>query len=105
MATARLKKGDTVVVLSGKDKGREGKILRVYTGDSKILLEGINMRKRHQRPKRGGEKGSIVQIPAPLPSSKAMLLCPSCGKPARIGFKLSSEGKKMRVCKKCKAEF
>ncbi len=105
MNATRIKKGDTVVIISGKDKGREGKILTVYPKEARILVEGINMRKRHRRPRRAGEKGSIIQVATPLASAKAMPKCSNCGKPTRVGFKFLESGTKSRVCKKCKVEF
>lgn len=101
----RVRKGDNVKIISGKDKGRDGKVLKVYPKDNLVLIEGLNLRKRHQRPRRAGEKGSIVQIPTPLDSSKVMPQCPHCQKATRISVKLDGEGNKKRVCKKCHHEF
>jgi len=98
---ARLKKGDLVVVISGKDKGREGKILRMDKKEERVLVEGINIKKMHRRPRKAGEKGSIIQAPAPLNASNVMPKCPNCGKGARIGVKVLAEGGKARICRKC----
>ncbi|MBI4059443.1 50S ribosomal protein L24 [Candidatus Giovannonibacteria bacterium] len=103
--TGRIKKGDQVFVISGKDRGRTGKILKVYSKDGRILVEGLNLRKRHKRARRSGEKGSIVEHPAPLAASKVMPKCPHCGKAARVGFNTSASGLKSRFCRKCKGEF
>jgi large subunit ribosomal protein L24 len=101
----RIKKGDTVVILSGKDKGNSGKILKVYPKNDLVLVEGLNLRKRHRRPRKAGEKGSIVQMATPMAQSKLMPKCPSCGKAARIGTHVTEAGERKRVCKKCKFEF
>lgn len=102
---ARIKKGDSIVILSGKDKGKGGKVLRVYPKDELLLVEGVNLKKRHRRPRKAGEKGSIVQMPAPLPVSKVMIKCPNCQKPTRIKLKITDSGEKKRSCKKCRVEF
>ena len=100
----RIKKGDTVKMLSGKDAGKTGKILRVDPKSRKVSVEGLNIRTKHTRPKRQGEKGQRIQFPAFVSQSKVMVVCPSCGKASRIG--VLKEGKKnMRQCKKCKATF
>lgn len=100
----KVKKGDTVLIISGKDKGRTGKILRAFPKDLKILVEGINIKKKHVRPKREGEKGQVVQVPSPMNMSNVKIICPKCGKASRVGYKLE-KGKKFRVCKKCKQEI
>ena len=97
----KLKKGDNVLITAGKDKGRTGKITRAFPKDLKILVEGINLKKKHVRPKREGEKGQIVAIPAPLDISNIKVICPKCGKATRIGYRTEGENKN-RVCKKCK---
>ncbi len=103
--SGRIKKSDTVVINSGKDRGREAKVLKVYPSVGKILAEGINMRKVHKRPRRSGEKGSIVEMHFPFAEAKAMPKCPHCGRATRVAFSVSAEGIKGRVCKKCKREF
>jgi len=100
----KVKKGDTVLVISGKDRGKQGKILDVFPKEEKIVVEGANLRKRHMRPKRSGEKGQIVEVPLPFPASKVKLMCPKCGKPTRVGYKFEGN-KKYRICKKCKSEL
>ena len=96
----KLKKGDNVIVISGKDKGKKGKIVRVFPKENKIILEGLNMTKRHQRPRKSGEKGSIKNIEMPINASNVMIVCPSCEKPTRIKHDIVKD-KKVRVCKKC----
>ena len=93
-------KGDTVLVIAGKDKGKTGKVFKSLPKDGGVIIEGVNIRKKSVRPKREGEKGQIVPIPALLDISNIKLICPKCGKAVRIGYKL--EGKeKNRICKKC----
>ncbi|MBI2024110.1 50S ribosomal protein L24 [Candidatus Giovannonibacteria bacterium] len=103
--SARIKKGDSVIVISGKDKGHGGKVLKVYPGDDLVLVEGLNLRKRHRRPRKTGEKGSIVQSPAPMAMSKVMPKCPNCQKGVRVGSAGHESGERKRVCKKCEKEF
>jgi large subunit ribosomal protein L24 len=98
---AKIKKGDTVQISIGKDKGKKGKILKFWPKKDKIIVEGLNLVTKHSKPRREGEKGQRVKIPAPLWISKVMLVCPQCKKPTRVGFKNFGE-KKARVCKKCK---
>ncbi|MBI2042274.1 MAG: 50S ribosomal protein L24 [Candidatus Nealsonbacteria bacterium] len=100
----KIKKGDTVLIISGKDRGKRGKVLDVLKGEGKIVVEGINIRKKHVRPKKSGEKGQIIEKPAAFDLSNAKLICPKCGKPTRVGYKVSGE-KKFRACKKCEAEI
>ena len=96
----KIKKGDQVLITSGKDRGRKGKVLETFPGQNRLVVEGINMKKKHVRPKKSGEKGQIVRFPAPLHISNVKLICRNCGKPTRIGFKIVNK-KKYRICKKC----
>lgn len=96
----RLKKGDTVVVISGKDKGKKGKILQIDSEARKVLVEKVNLVKRHLKPTRES-KGGIVDQENRLHLSKVMLLCPLCDKPARIGIRQLDEGQRLRFCRKC----
>jgi large subunit ribosomal protein L24 len=101
----KIKKGDTVLVISGKWKGKTGKVLKAFPKEMKVLVEGVNIVKKHQKPRRSGEKGEIIEIPKPIPVSKVKLICPNCKKATRVGFEISkSNGKKvkLRICKKCK---
>lgn len=103
----RIKKGDNVIMLNGKDRGKTGKVGRVDREMGKIVVEGLNLVKRHLRPRQQGQKGQIVARERFVAASSVSLVCPSCGKPTRIGFRMSGEGTnlaKVRVCKKCKAE-
>ena len=112
MAAPKLhvKTGDTVVVISGKDKGKEGKIQKAFPAKGKIVVEGVAMVKKHQKPRGQGMPGGIIEKEAPISASNVMVICPKCGKPTRIGHVfIDGEGKasrrKRRMCKKCKAVF
>lgn len=96
----KIKKGDTIIVIKGKDKGRKGKVEKVFPKEGKVLVLGINVVKKHVKPKKEGEKGGILEIAKPLNVSKVALVCPKCGKKTRVGFLLTKEGKE-RICKKC----
>lgn len=99
-----VKKGDTVIVLSGKDKGKQGKVLSVDPKAGKVVVEKINMVSRHQKPRKQGEEGGIIQKEAPLYACKVMTVCPKCNKATRVAHKVEG-GKKVRVCKHCGAEI
>ena len=98
-------KGDTVVVLSGKDKGKQGKVLTADPKAGKVIVEGINVAKRHQKPRKQGEEGGIIKKETPIYTSKVMRVCPKCSKPTRTAHKILDNGSKVRVCKKCGAEI
>ncbi|MFG6372729.1 MAG: 50S ribosomal protein L24 [Oscillospiraceae bacterium] len=100
-----IKKDDTVIVLSGKDKGKKGKVLEVMPRDRKVIVEKINVVSRHTKPRREGEEGGIIKKEAPIYACKVMRVCPKCNKPTRPASKLQADGKKVRVCKKCGAEI
>lgn len=93
-----------VLVVSGKDRTKKGKILSVFPQMGKVLVEGVQLRKKHVRPRKAGQKGEIVSLPTPIASSNIKLMCPKCAKPVRVGF-VSRGEKKIRVCKKCAGEF
>ena len=99
-----VKKGDTVIVLSGKDKGKKGKVLGTVPGSLKVVVEGINMVTCHVKPRKQGETGGIVQREAAMYASKVQVVCPKCNKGTRIAHKIEN-GKKSRVCKHCGAEL
>lgn len=101
----RIKKGDTVQIISGKDKGNKGKVLRSLPKDNKIVVEGLNLVTKHVRPRRAGEKGQRIKMTTPLNVSKAMLICPHCKRAIRVGYKILTDGKKKRFCRKCKDVF
>lgn len=100
----KIHKGDQVLIISGKDRQRKGKVIEVLPKIRRVVVEGLNLRKKHLRPKRSGEKGQIIKLPAPLNVSNVKLICPKCGKATRLGYKIEA-GKKYRICKKCKQEI
>jgi large subunit ribosomal protein L24 len=100
----KVKKGDQVLIIAGKDKGKQGKILTSFPEREKITVEGINLRKKHMRPKKSGEKGQIINLPGPIAVSNVKIICSKCGKATRVGYKLL-ENKKYRICKKCSQEI
>ncbi len=99
-----IKKNDTVKIILGKDRGKSGKVMEVFPKRDTILVEGLNLVKKHQRPRREGEKGTIVTIPRPLKASKIMLICATCHQAVRVGYRFEGD-KKLRICKKCKGNF
>ena len=105
MAKMNVKKGDKVVVLSGKDKGKEGEVLRALPTEGKVVVEGVAVVKKATKPTAQNQQGGIIEHEAAIDVSNVMLVCPSCGKPSRIGHGTNDEGKKVRVCKKCGAQF
>ena len=109
MATPKLnvKTGDTVVVISGKDKGKEGKIQKAFPAEGKIVVEGVAMVKKHQKPRGQGMQGGIIEQEAAINACKVMVVCPKCKKPTRIGhtFTEGEKARKVRACKKCGAAF
>ena len=100
----RIKKGDTVQVLSGNDKGKTGEVLEVLQKTEKVIVKGINIRKKHVKPRKQGEEGGIIAVECAIHTSKVNVVCPKCGKAARIGFTMDKDNK-VRVCKKCGAKI
>ncbi len=100
----RIKKGDTVKVLSGNDKGKTGEVLEIIPKTQKIVVKGVNIRKKHVKPRKQGDEGGIISIECAIPSAKVNVVCPKCNKPTRIGYQIE-ENKKVRVCKKCGAKL
>lgn len=100
----KIKKGDQILVISGKDRGKRGKVLEVFLKEGRLMVEGVGLRKKHVKPKKSGEKGQIVEVPSSISVSNAELVCPKCGKPTRVGHKIT-ENKKYRICKKCNSEI
>ena len=99
-----IRKDDKVVVISGKDKGKEGKVLVSNPMAGKLIVEGVNVATKHQKPRKQGEEGGIIKVETPIYASKVMVVCPKCGKPTRVAHKVEAD-KKVRVCKKCGAEL
>ncbi|MBQ8121448.1 MAG: 50S ribosomal protein L24 [Ruminococcus sp.] len=105
MNKVHVKTGDTVVVLSGKDKGKQGKVLQVSPKERKVIVEGLNIATKHVKPRRQGEQGGIVEAEAAMYASKVQLVCPKCSKATRTGHKFLEDGSKVRVCKSCGEEI
>jgi len=107
----KIRKGDKVKIMVGKDKGKEGVIDRVYPKQEKILIQGMNLIKRHVKKNQEMPKGGIIDVPKPIRTSSVMLICPKCGKNVRVGYKVDKNlpggrhGKKVRICRKCKETF
>jgi large subunit ribosomal protein L24 len=105
MAGLKIKKGDRVKVLTGKDRGKEGQVMRVIPDRRKVIVDGVNVAKKHQAPTRSTQQGGIIDKDMPLPVANVALVCPSCGKATRVGYTFDKSGDKSRVCKKCGAEI
>ena len=100
----RIKKGDTVKIIQGKDNGKKGKVIQVFPQTEKLIVDGLNLTTKNVRAKRSGEKGQRVKFAAPLPAANISLVCPKCGKTTRVGYRLIN-AKKLRICKKCQQEI
>ena len=100
----RIKKGDTVEILSGNDKGKTGEVLEVIPKVDRIVVKEVNIRKKHVKPRKQGEEGGIISVECAIPSSKVNVVCPKCGKTTKVGYS-EEKGKKIRVCKKCGAKL
>lgn len=98
----KIKKGDKVKVIAGKDKGREGTVEKVYEKQTRVLIGGVNIYKKHIKKNEKMPQGGVVEIPRPIDTAKVMVICPKCGKLTRVGYKQTSS-KKVRVCKKCES--
>ena len=101
----RIKKGDTVEIISGVDKGKRGKVLTVLPKEGKIIVENVNTLTKHQKPAGVGQPGGIVHVEGAIYASKAMIVCEACDKPSRIGTKVLEDGSKVRVCRRCGETF
>jgi large subunit ribosomal protein L24 len=100
----KIKKDDNIIVITGKDRNKKGKVIKALHSKGKIVVENINIAKKHRRPRKEGEKGQVVEFPSALDVSNVKLICPKCGKSTRVGYKLT-EGGKFRICKKCNQEI
>lgn len=98
----RVRRNDTVVVITGRDRSKQGKVQLVLPKEGRVVVEGLNMVKRHQRPTAAMRQAGIIQKEAPMPLSKVMLVCPRCNKGARVGYRTLEDGRKVRMCRKCK---
>jgi large subunit ribosomal protein L24 len=96
----KIKVNDQVKIVSGKDRGKTGKVIQTFPTDNRLVVEGINIMKKHLKTRKQGEKGQILELASPLNASKVSLLCPKCGKGVRVGYKMDGD-KKKRWCRKC----
>ena len=96
----KIRKGDTVKVLSGNDKGKTGEVLEVIPKSNKVVVKGVNIRKKHVKARRQGEESGIISVECSIPVSKVNVVCPKCGKATRVGYSIEKD-KKVRICKKC----
>lgn len=99
----KILKNDKVYVIAGKDRGKSGEVTRVLSKDGGVIVAGINIAKKAVKPSKKNAQGGIIEITRPVPISNLALVCPSCGKPARVGYSVAKDGKKVRICKKCSA--
>lgn len=98
----KIKKGDNVLVIAGKDRGKAGKVILVLPKEEKIVVEGINKFKKHTKPKRQGEKGQRIEQNRPFSVSNVLFICPKCNKAVKLGTKINENKKHFRICRKCK---
>ena len=104
MAGMRIRKGDRVRVLTGKDRGKEGEVSRALPAKNKVIVDGVNVAKKHQKPTRATMQGGIIDKDMPIPVANVAIVCSSCG-PTRIGYRFDPDGTKIRVCKKCRGDL
>jgi large subunit ribosomal protein L24 len=100
----KIKKGDNVLIIKGKDRGKSGKVIKALPRENKVVIEGLNLVKKHIKPRKQGEKGKIIEIPRPIYVSNVKLICPNCNKATKIGYKIEGE-EKFRICKKCQSKI
>ena len=107
MSKMNIKTGDTVVILTGdeQNRGKQGKVLAVSPKEGKVIVEGLNMVKKHVKPRKAGDPSGIIETEGAVYASKVQLVCPKCNKPTRVGTKIYEDGKKDRMCKKCGETF
>lgn len=105
MNKMHVKRGDTVVVIAGKDKGKEGKVVAANPEANKVIVEGVAVAKKHQKARMQGQESGIIHKEMPIDASNVMRVCPKCGKPARVGVKVFEDGSKAKYCKKCNETF
>ena len=107
----KIKKGDMVMVMTGQDRSKTGKVIKVFPGIGRLVVEGVNLRKRREKTKKAGKPGQVIEAPAPFAAAKAMIMCPHCGRGRRLGYRLArlpdgqETGKKLRLCRQCGYEL
>lgn len=104
MAGMKIRKGDRVRVLTGKDRGAEGEVMAALPRERKVIVDGVNIAKKHQKPKSATIQGGIIDKDMPIPVANVALVCPSCGKATRVGYRFEPDGTKVRVCRKCEKD-
>ncbi len=105
MNKMHVKRGDKVVVIAGKDKGKEGNVIAAFPEQNKVIVEGVAVAKKHQKARMQGQASAIIDKEMPIDASNVMRVCPKCGKPARVGVKVFDDGSKAKYCKKCGETF
>src|SRR5438874_12401979 len=100
-----IKQDDTVLVIAGKDRDKRGRVREVHPANNKVVIEGINIVKKHTKGRAGARQAGVIEQEAPLDASKVMVICPACGKAARVGYTLLANGQKVRVCRNCGETF
>ena len=105
MNKMHVKRGDKVVVIAGKDKGKEGNVVAAFPEQNKVIVEGVAVAKKHQKARMQGQESGIIHKEMPIDASNVMRVCPKCGKPARVGVKVFEDGSKAKYCKKCNETF
>ena len=98
----KIRKDDSVIIIAGKDSGKKGKVRRVLPREDRVIVEGLNMVKRHSRAGRGARQAGIIELEAPIQVSNVMLLCGKCGRPTRVGVRFLADGKRVRICTSCR---
>lgn len=101
----KIRKGDKVKVITGNDRGREGEVVRIYRQTQRIIVKGVGMITRHQRPTQRQREGGIIEREGTIPISNVLVICPECDRPTRIGFTIAETGEKLRLCKQCQRSF
>lgn len=105
MNNMHVKKGDTVMVNAGNDKGAKGEVLKAMPKENKVIVKGVNVRKKHMKPRKQGEAGGIIEVEIAIPASKVNVYCSKCGKGVRVKYNVKADGKKVRVCASCGKEL
>ena len=98
----KIRKDDNVIIIAGKDSGKKGKVRRVFPREDRLIVEGLNMIKRHSRARRAARQAGIIELEAPVHISNVMLVCGKCGRPTRVGTRFLADGKRVRVCSSCR---
>ncbi|MCU0270515.1 MAG: 50S ribosomal protein L24 [Acidimicrobiales bacterium] len=101
----KIRKGDRVQVLSGKDRGKVGDVMFAFPAEGKVIVDGVNVAKRHTKPRSATQPGGIIDKDMPIDVSNVAVVCDSCGKPTRVGYRFEPDGTKVRVCRKCEADL